>query len=58
MEKRISFVGLDAHEVSTNVSILQGAERPVEWQVPTERGSIRKMVKKVLTQAPGKVSFC
>jgi transposase len=58
MEKRITFVGLDAHKVSTNVSVIRGAERPIEWQVSTERGSIRKMVKKVLTQAPGKVSFC
>jgi transposase len=60
MKKGITIVGLDAHKASTNVAVLlAGAERPVEWHVSTERGSIRKMVKKVLALAPGaKVRFC
>jgi transposase len=60
MEKGITVVGLDAHKVSTNVVVLVAeSERRVEWQVYTERSSIRKMVKKILTLAVGsKVRFC
>jgi transposase len=60
MKKGITVVGLDAHKVSTNVAVLmRGRERPIEWQVSTDRGPIRRMVKKVLALAPGaKVRFC
>ncbi len=60
MGKGITTVGLDAHKISVSVAVLVGAaRRPVEWQVSTERSSIRKMVRKVLALAPGaRVRFC
>lgn len=54
MKKGITVVGLDAHKESINVAVLLAeAQRPIEWQVSSERGSVRKMVKKVLALAPG-----
>ncbi|MCC6740608.1 MAG: hypothetical protein IT452_16310 [Planctomycetia bacterium] len=36
MEKRSSFVGLDAHKATIQVCLLREREAPVEWQVPNE----------------------
>lgn len=60
MKKGVTVVGLDAHKVSINVAVLLAeAQRPIEWQVSSERGSVRRMVKKVLALAPGMaVRFC
>jgi transposase len=59
MKKGITSVGLDAYKVSTNVALSVPGERCVEWQIATERGSVRKMVKKVLALASGtRVQFC
>ena len=52
MEKRITFVGLDAHKESTSVTLLlPGQEQPVECQCANERASVRRMVRKVLRRA-------
>jgi len=59
MEKRITFVGLDAHKESISVALLlPGQEKPVEWQCANEKASVRRMVRKVLRQAEGTVRFC
>ncbi len=54
-----TFVGLDAHKVSISVAMLiPGEGKPVEWQCTNDRASVRRMVKKVLRQAPAGVRFC
>jgi transposase len=54
-----TFVGLDTHKVSISVSMLIPSEgKPVEWQCTNDRASVRRMVKKVLRQAPAGVRFC
>lgn len=59
MQKGITFVGLDAHKVGINVAMFVRGERvPVVWECANEKASVRRMVKKVVAQAPGKVRFC
>jgi transposase len=60
MEKgTTTFVGLDAHKESISVAmLLPREEQAVEWQCTNERASVRRMVKKVLRQAPCEVRFC
>ena len=59
MEKGITFVGQDAHKVAINVAmLLPGKAVPVVWECANEKGSVRRMVKKVMREAPGEVRFC
>ena len=38
MEKRITFVGMDAHKVAIKLAVLvPGETKPVEWQWRTRR---------------------
>src|SRR6266536_2124345 len=54
-----TFVGLDTHKVSISLAMLiPGEDKPVEWQCTNDRASVRRMVKKVLRQAPSGVRFC
>jgi transposase len=54
-----TFVGLDAHKASISVAMLLPEEmKPVEWQCTNERAVVRRMVRKVMRQAPGEVRFC
>lgn len=59
MEKGITFVGLDAHKIAINVAmLLPGRSNPVTWECGNEKTSVRRMLKKVAREAPGKVRFC
>jgi hypothetical protein len=59
MEKGITFVGLDAHKVAINVAmLLPGKTVAVEWECANEKSSVRRMVRKVMREAPGEVRFC
>ena len=59
MEEGITFVGLDAHKVAINVSVLfPGGGAPVTWECTNEKAAVRRMVKKILRQAPGEVRMC
>jgi hypothetical protein len=54
-----TFVGMDAHKESNSVAmLLPGEVQPVEWQCTTDRAAVRRMVRKVMRQAPGEVRFC
>ena len=57
MEKgSTTFVGLDAHKASISVAmLLPGTAQPVEWQCTNDRAAVRRMVRKVMRQAPGEV---
>jgi transposase len=60
MEKRITFVGLDAHKVSIKASaLLPGGTKAVEWQLANEKSAVRRMVRKVQRLSPdSEVRFC
>jgi transposase len=59
MEEGSTFVGLDAHKVAIVVAmLLPGEAVTVEWECTNDRASVRKMVRKVVTKAPGRVVFC
>ena len=54
-----TFVGLDAHKESNSIAVLlPGEVQPVEWQCTNDRAAVRRMVRKVMRQAPGEVRFC
>jgi transposase len=55
----ITFVGLDAHKTRISVAmLLPGSDRPIEWEIPNEKGAVRRMVRKIEREAPGEVRFC
>jgi len=59
MEKGTTHVGLDAHKVSIQVAVFHpGASSAVEMECANDSVSVRKMVRKVLSKAPGDVVFC
>ena len=59
MENASTFVGLDAHKKTINVSLLIGRDtKPVEWQIVNEATTVRRMVRRVLKQSEGPVRFC
>jgi hypothetical protein len=56
MEKGITFVGLDVHKVAIIVALLlPGRTVAVLLECANERGSVRRMVRKVMREAPGEV---
>jgi transposase len=59
MEKGITHVGLDAHKVSILVAVFfPGAASALEMECANDAASVRRMVRKVLAKAPGRVIFC
>ena len=59
MTEGITFVGFDAHKASISVAmLLPNAVTPVEWQLPNEASSVRRMVRKIEREAPGEVHTC
>jgi transposase len=60
MEKgTTTYVGLDAHKESISVAILlPGETGAIEMKCTNDRGSVRRMVKKVKRQATAEVRFC
>jgi transposase len=59
MEKGTTVVGLDAHKEAINVAmLLPGRTVSVTWECANEKGSIRRMLRKVEREAPGEVRFC
>jgi transposase len=59
MGESITFVGLDAHKKAIQVAMFPpGRETPVEWQVLNEESAVRRMAKKILKEAPGRVRAC
>ena len=59
MQKDTTDVGLDTHKDSISVAMLSPTEaRLVEWQVAHEEAAVRKMVKKIRAEAPGRVVCC
>lgn len=54
-----TFVGLDVHKRWINVAaLLPGQDIPVEWRIPNESMTIRKMLKKVAGLGSDDVRYC
>jgi transposase len=59
MGESITHVALDAHKKFLQVAMLEaGKEKPVEWQVVHESSAVRRMAKRILREASGKVRVC
>jgi transposase len=59
MKDGITFVGLDTHKAMIQACMyVPGREAPLEWELPHEAGALRRMVKKILKEAPGEVKAC
>jgi transposase len=59
MEKGITHVGLDTHKVSIVVAVFfPEVSTAVEMECANDAASVRRLVRKVLAKAPGRVIFC
>ena len=59
MGESITDVALDAHKKSLQVAmLLPGSDKPIEWQVVHEDAAVRRMAKRILREAKGKVRVC
>jgi transposase len=55
----ITYVGLDVHKRTIAVSMfLPGREEPMEWQETHDATAARRLARKLLREAAGKVSCC
>jgi transposase len=58
-KKGTTHVGLDTHKVSIVAAVLDpDVSVAVEMECGNDAASVRRMVKKILAKAPGRVSFC
>jgi transposase len=59
MGERTTDVALDAHKKFLQVAmLLPGSHKPIEWQVVHEDAAVRRMAKRILREAEGKVRVC
>lgn len=59
MDNNITYVGLDAHKKFLEVAmLLPHSPKPIQWRVTNETRAVRRMVKKILREAPGEVRCC
>jgi transposase len=59
MENGTTFVGLDVHKESINVSmLLPGESRAVEWQASNDAAAVRRLVRKLHRTGVGELHLC
>ncbi len=59
MAKGITYIGLDAHKKFINVAMfLPRRKKPEEWKVNNEPKSLKRLVRKLLREAPGEIRSC
>lgn len=59
MDKAITWVALDASKKRHAVAVLDpGSREPREFMVPNESKALRRMVRKLVREAPGEVWIC
>jgi len=59
MGERITDVALDAHKKFLQVAmLLPGSDKAIEWQVVHEDAAVRRMAKRILRDAEGRVRVC
>ncbi len=59
MNEVITYVGMDAHKKDLFIAMLIGREKtPVTWQLANEPGAVRRLIRKLEREAPGRVEMC
>lgn len=59
MSDRTTYVGLDAHKVKIHVALLLPGGKPVvQWEIPNEKGSLRRFAKRLRSEAPDAIRAC
>jgi len=59
VENRITYIAMDTHKKQHRVALVYpNDERVIEFSVKNTPAEIRKMVRKIKRNAPGKVKFC
>ena len=59
MENNITFVAMDTHKKEHRVALIYpNEEEVIEFSVKNAPTEIRKMVRNIKGNAPGKVKFC
>ena len=59
MGNGITYVGLDAHKNSINVAMLLPRRKtPVEWKLGHDSRALKRLVRKLEREAPGKILCC
>jgi transposase len=59
MSQGITYVGMDVHKKTINVALLvPGSDRALEWQLANESQAVRRLVKKLRSEAPGELLCC
>jgi transposase len=54
-----TYVGVDAHKKDLFIAMLIGDQKtPVTWQVANEPNAVRRLVRKLEREAPGRVHMC
>jgi transposase len=57
--KGITYIGLDAHKKFINVAmLLPRRKKPEEWKVDNEPKALKRLVRKLLREAPGEIRCC
>ena len=52
----ITYVGIDAHKKDLFIAMLGYGKTPVTWTVPNEANAVRRLVRKLEREAPGRVT--
>jgi transposase len=59
MKQVTTYVGIDAHKKDLFIAMLMGNEKtPVTWQLVNEANAVRRLVRKLEREAPGRVRVC
>lgn len=58
MRNRTTFVGLDAHKATIQVTMLVPDQKPVEWQIQNEPAAIRRLAKRLLKEGTPELATC
>src|SRR3954464_11042068 len=59
MKNVTTYVGIDAHKKDLFIAMLVGDQKtPVTWTVPNEPNAVRRLIRKLEREAPGRVQAC
>jgi transposase len=59
MKDSTTYVALDTHKKEHAVALLlPGVDDPEVWTIPNTKRDVRRMVRRILARAPGRVMFC
>lgn len=59
MKNYSTYVGLDAHKKEISAAVFfEGRKEPVEWKIPNEVRSIRRMIRRISREGGNSVLYC